>query len=172
MATGETNDLITIRVCTPELLSLEEFEELTDSILARDAKSDAFRKMAKKMGHFVPIDTKSPLSSICAIFGEDTAYFFDDMQVEAGATPMALGMQDGHSLVLWNPSKLPKGLDGKKKRRTRETKLKETLSALTSVHDPSVPEEGDSRLLKGLHPVRILDYNLNSDLLNSLHGSS
>ena len=103
--------------------------------------------MAKKMGHFVPIDTKSPLSSICAIFGEDTAYFFDDMQVEAGATPMGLGMQDGQDLLLWNPSKFPKGLNGKKKRKDRETKLRMRLSALTSVYDASDTEDGDSRLL-------------------------
>ena len=169
MATGRTNDLIDICVYKPELLSPEEFQELTDSILERDDgvwKPDTFRNMSKKMRRYVHIDTKTPLSSIG---GEDTAYFFDDMQVEAGATPMGLGMQDGQDLVLWNLSKFPKGLDGKKKRKNRETKLKMRLSALTSVYDTSDPKEGDSRLLRGLHPVKIVQC---SDLFGSLHGKT
>ena len=110
---------IEIKCLRPELMSAEDIENSSDS------------QLLERLAVTENIDFTSPLSSLG---GESTAYYFDQMQVETCATPMGLGMEYEDVVALWNPSKFPKGWDGKKKKRNRE-KLKERIIRLTSIHD-------------------------------------
>ena len=102
MANGGAEGQLQIRCLRPEQLPFEEFESITDSRLLE-------RTLAPQ-----EIGVTSPLSTIS---GEDAAYYYGRMQLETCATPMGLGMVDGDIVAVWNPSKLPKGWDGKKKKR-------------------------------------------------------
>ena len=140
---GRAGCQIKIRCLKPELLSsLEDFEEMTDSqVLERTLVTQN-------------IDVTSPLSSIS---GEGTAYFYDQMQVETCATPMGLGMEDGDIVALWNPSKLPRSWEGKKKKRNRE-KLKERIIQMTAFTDREsvLSLSRTESLSRGLNPVMLM----------------
>jgi len=142
---GCTPSRIQIQCIRPELLSGEDF----DNILETEGLDLAKIVVTEN------IDVTSPLSSLG---GEGTAYYFDQMQVETCATPMGLAMQEGDVVALWNPSKFPKGTDGKKKRRIKE-KLKDGIIELTSNiasdSDYMALAKGDQAtvLTRGLNPL-------------------
>ena len=114
MASGGTGCQIKIQFLKPELLSVEDFENISDSELLD-------RTLVTQN-----IDPTSPLSSV---YGEGFAYYYDQMQVETCATPEGLGMGDGDIVALWNLARLPK------KKRYRE-KLKERILHLTPTFGP------------------------------------
>ena len=116
-----TDTQIQIRCLRPELLSGEDFEDIS-----RTEEFQVRQILVKETIHVT-----SPLSSLG---GESTAYYYDQMQVEACATPMGLGMEDGATVALWNPSKFPKGTDGKKKKWLRKG-LRESIIELTSIEE-------------------------------------
>ena len=130
MANGGADRQLQIRCLRPELLPVEEFESITDSKLLERT--------------LVPqeIGVTSPLSTIS---GEDAAYYYGRMQLETCATPMGLGMVDGDIVAVWNPSKLPKGWDGKRRKGKRD-RLKERIVKLTT-------NRGTEEISRGLNPV-------------------